>query len=212
MEVTSQVPTKGALYTEQPVTVIVPLEPGTIETENLHLRPLRVSDAAQIFEYRSRQEVADWLWPKIPHKSIEETEAHIASKSFQTPDASGACGRQFHFAIISAEDTTQRVIGTVGVNSLFPAPSIGYGLHPDVWGKGYASEAVEGVIDAWWKLDRTDRIQTGPESGKEKLFAACNKGNLGSMKVLQRNGFKIYKEMYIEGDSVALFEIQRPEN
>ncbi|KAJ5221675.1 uncharacterized protein N7469_010562 [Penicillium citrinum] len=189
MEVTSQVPTKGALYTEQPVTVIVPLEPGTIETENLHLRPLR-----------------------IPHKSIEETEAHIASKSFQTPNASGACGRQFHFAIISAEDTTQRVIGTVGVNSLFPAPSIGYGLHPDVWGKGYAGEAVEGVIDAWWKLDRTDRIQTGPESGKEKLFAACNKGNLGSMKVLQRNGFKIYKEMYIEGDSVALFEIQRPEN
>lgn len=147
-------------------------------------------------------------WPKIPHKSIEETEAHIASKSFQSPDASGACGRQFHFAIISAKDSTQRIIGTVGINSLFPAPSIGYGLHPDVWGKGYASEAVEGVIAAWWKLDRIDRTQI---SGKEKLFAACNKENVGSMKVLQKNGFEIYKEMHIEGDSVALFEVERPE-
>lgn len=61
MGAASQVPTKGTLYTEQPVRVIVPLEHGIIETKNLHLRPLRANDAAQIFEYRSRQDVADWL-------------------------------------------------------------------------------------------------------------------------------------------------------
>lgn len=153
-------------------------------------------------------------WPKIPHKHIQETEANIANKVFQTPDAAGALGRQFYFAIISAHDPSQKVIGAVGVNSLIPAPSIGYGLHPDVWGKGYASEAVAGVIDAWWKLDRIDSTQLGSESEKEKekLFAACNKANIGSVKVLQKTGFKIYEEVQLEGDTVALFDLERPQN
>lgn len=149
-------------------------------------------------------------WPKIPHRNIEETEAHIASKTFQTPDASGAIGRQFHFAITSAQDTTDKAVGVVGINSLLPAPSIGYGLHPDVWGKGYASEAVAAVINAWWKLDRIDPAQLNSEQKKEKLFAACNKANLGSVRVLQKNGFKIYQELHLEGDTVALFDLERP--
>lgn len=151
-------------------------------------------------------------WPKIPHKNIQETEVHIANKVFQTPDAAGALGRQFNFAIISAHDPSQKAIGAVGINSLIPAPSIGYTLHPDVWGKGYASEAVAGVIDAWWKLDRIDSTQLGSESEKEKLFATCNKANIGSVKVLQKNGFKIYEELQLEGDTVALFDLERPQS
>jgi RimJ/RimL family protein N-acetyltransferase len=146
-------------------------------------------------------------WPRIPHKDISETKAGITSKTFQTPDASGAIGRQFQFAIIRADDPAQKVIGAVGINALVPSPSIGYGIHPDFWGKGYTSEAVSGVIDAWWKLERKDVEDSGE---RETLYAACNKANIGSLRVLQKNGFLILEELALEGDVVALFGLERP--
>lgn len=134
----------------------------------------------------------------------------IANKTFKTPDASGALGRQFNFAIIRADDPSRKVIGAVGVNALAPAPSIGYGLHPDFWGKGYVSEAVAGVVDAWWKLERKDAGQSILSTESEKLFAACNMANIGSVKVLQKNGFKSLREIPLEGDIVALFGLEEP--
>lgn len=150
-------------------------------------------------------------WPKIPHSNIQETEANIRDKIFKTPDASGALGRQFTFAMISATDPTQKVIGAVGINCLVPSPSVGYGIHPDFWGKGYTSEAVAAVVDAWWKLARKE---PGPKMelnvGTEKLFAASNKANVGSVRVLQRNGFEMISEAPLEGDTIALFALERP--
>ena len=69
------------------------------------------------------------------------------------------------------------------------------------------SEAVAGVIDAWWKLERRD-VQASSE--KEQLYAACNMENIGSLRVLQKNGFRILEEIPIEGDVVALFGLERP--
>lgn len=53
--------TKGPLYPEQPVKAIIPPDLDFIETKNLCLRPLKLSDAADLFEFRSRQDVADYL-------------------------------------------------------------------------------------------------------------------------------------------------------
>lgn len=120
-------------------------------------------------------------------------------------------GRQFSFAVVQLDDPTLKVIGMVGINALVPAPSIGYGIHPEFWGKGFVSEAVAGVVDAWWKLERTDlKQQPGKDAlESEKLYAACNKANAGSMKVLLKNGFEIYEEIPLMGDTVALFSLQR---
>lgn len=136
----------------------------------------------------------------------------ITKKIFKTPDASGAIGRRFTFAVIEKHDPSKKVIGTVGINALVPSPSIGYGIHPDLWGKGYMSEAVAGVVDAWWKLERIEPEDTGREIRPEGLFAGCNKANMGSLKVLLKNGFEIYQELELEGDSVALLEQKRPRN
>ncbi|KAJ5380308.1 uncharacterized protein N7496_002736 [Penicillium cataractarum] len=199
--------TKSSLYPKQVTQVIIPATVEPIRTKNLYLRTLDVKDAADIFEFRRMQKVADWLWPRIPHKDISETEAGIKGKTFQTPDASGAIGRQFQFAIIRADDPAQKVIGALGINALDPSPSIGYGIHPDFWGKGFISEALGGVIDAWWKLERKDIEGLGET---EKLYAACNKANIGSLRVLQKNGFDILQEIHIEGDVVALLGLERP--
>ncbi|KAF4768416.1 hypothetical protein HAV15_002938 [Penicillium sp. str.  len=199
-----------AFYPNQVTSVIIPADLEPIHTTRLYLRPLTAADAAAIFEIRRRQDVADWLWPKVPHKDISESEAVITRKTFTTPDASGAVGRKFFFTIIRSEDPTQRVIGAMGINALSPAPSVGYNIHPDFWGKGYATEAVAGIIDAWWKLDRMVLDGTASELEKEKLFAACNRANIGSVNVLQKNGFSIYREQSIEDDVVAHFELEKP--
>ncbi|KAJ5169504.1 Acyl-CoA N-acyltransferase [Penicillium coprophilum] len=199
-----------SFYPHQTTSVIIPASLEPIHTSRLYLRPLTVGDAGAIFEIRRRQDVADWLWPKVPHKDISESEAIITKKTFTTPDASGAVGRRFFFAIIRSEDPLQKVIGAAGINALTPAPSVGYNIHPDFWGMGYATEAVAGIIDAWWKLDRMGFEGTVLELKKEKLFAACNRANIGSVKVLQRTGFAIYHEESIEGDVVALFELDNP--
>ncbi|KAJ5086594.1 Acyl-CoA N-acyltransferase [Penicillium alfredii] len=202
---------KESLYLEQATTVIIPANLETLRTQRLVLRPLEMTDAPSIFDYRCRQDVADWLWPKIPHKDIKETEAVIASKTFQTLDASGALGRKFIFAIIPANDPNQRVIGAAGINALVPGPSIGYGIHPEFWGYGYATEAVQALVDAWWKLPR-ELPEQSRAAETEKLYSACNKANAGSTKVLLKTGFKIYEEISVEDDVVALFEQERPRN
>ncbi|KAJ5920721.1 hypothetical protein N7454_009254 [Penicillium verhagenii] len=206
--------TIGSLYPEQKTRVIIPAKCPTIKTQRLYLRPLEPSDAADIFEIRSRQDVADFCdLSTIPHKTIQETEAMIIAKSFQTPDASGALGRRFTFAITQPDDPSRKVIGAVGINSLVPVPSIGYSIHPDFWGKGFVSEAVAGVVDAWWDLERKDagvRVLGGAQLEMEKLFAACNKANVGSVKVLLKNGFEIYEEKCLMGDTVALFSQRSP--
>ncbi|GAQ05419.1 uncharacterized MFS-type transporter C530.15c [Aspergillus lentulus] len=194
-------------YPEQAVAVIIPEQVPPISTERLLLRPLRIDndeDAAGIFSIRSRQDVVDWLWPRVADTTIEETKAHMTKKVFEDPDATGAVGRLFFFVIIP-KDEPDCIIGSLGVNSLSPAPSVGYAMHPSYWGRGYASEALRGVINAWWKLPRVDDLRH-----EEKLFATVNLANKRSVKVLQRNGFKIYEEVQIEGDIVALMELESP--
>lgn len=134
----------------------------------------------------------------------------ITKKTFKTPDASGALGRRFNFAIIRADDPSQKVIGSVGVNALVPAPSLWYGIHPDFWGKGYMSEAVAGVVGAWWELERKEPKGSGSSLMPERLFAACDVANVGSAKVLERNGFKKLGNIPLNGDTVALFGLEKP--
>lgn len=153
-------------------------------------------------------------WPKVPHKDIQETEKSIKRKIFESPDASGAVGRRFAFAVTERDDPIKKAIGMVSVNSLVPSPSVGYGIHPDFGRRGYISEAVAGLVDGWWKLERKDICGQQGESDvdmpPEKLYAACNKENVASVKVLLKNGFQIYDEIPLEGDIVALFSMERP--
>ncbi|KAJ5567376.1 Acyl-CoA N-acyltransferase [Penicillium sp. DV-2018c] len=193
-----------SFFSDQVTTVLIPADVQPIRTSRLFLRPLTLGDAAALFEMRRRPDVAEWLWPKEPHKHISESEAVIARKTFTTPDASGAVRRQFFFAVMRIDDPFQRVIGFAGINSLVPAPSVGYNFHPDFWGKGYATEALAGIIDAWRNLER---MQSERTALKEKLFACCNMENIGSVKVLEKVGFTKYGEQPAEGDVVALFEM-----
>lgn len=54
-------PQTESLYPKQTVWVTIPENAESIYTKRLYLRPLKLADAEDLFEYRSRQDVADWL-------------------------------------------------------------------------------------------------------------------------------------------------------
>ncbi|MGC4047903.1 MAG: GNAT family N-acetyltransferase [Armatimonas sp.] len=74
-------------------------------------------------------------------------------------------------------------LGTMGQPDANGSIEIGYGLNPDAWGKGYATEIV-GAFTAW--LLQQPNVKT--------VRADTAVGNLASQRVLQKNGFLICGE------------------
>ena len=65
-----------------------------------------------------------------------------------------------------------------------PEPSLGYMIHPDFWGQGFATEAVRGWLEYWWGLPRR-------ENGKGREFIAkVVVENRESRRVLEKLGFR----------------------
>ncbi|KAL3492134.1 GNAT domain-containing protein [Aspergillus germanicus] len=196
-------------FPTQPVRVVIPETLDTIRTRRLILRPLALSDAEDIFEHRRLQAVAEWLISPVPDSTVEDTRNYINEQIFTTPDASGAIGRMFSFAIILADDPTEKVIGALGIHSLVPAPVIWYHTHPYSWGQGFASEAVGALLDAWWNLPRT-KTSEGDGAGADKVFAGCGIANTASLHILSKHGFRTFKEINLLGRDAALLEVKRP--
>ena len=88
----------------------------------------------------------------------------------------------------------KQIIGTIGFKGFIPLHKafVGYEIHPDFEGKGYATEAVATAVDyAFGSLDL------------QRVEAEVMPGNMASEKVLIKNGFKkeglLERSMYWEG-------------
>ena len=78
---------------------------------------------------------------------------------------------------------TGRLIGNVGVRRETagdPVADMGFELHPDHWGRGYASEAARAMVD--WGFG---------DWGLERIHAHCVSENAGSARVLERAGLRL---------------------
>jgi RimJ/RimL family protein N-acetyltransferase len=79
----------------------------------------------------------------------------------------------------------------VGVAGLHPHGvgiyEIGFHLKPEFWGKGYAIEAAEKVIDYAFN-----------ELGAKELFAGHNPNNIASKKLLEKLGFEYTGDEFYE--------------
>jgi ribosomal-protein-alanine N-acetyltransferase len=69
------------------------------------------------------------------------------------------------------------VIGSIGSAR---DKEIGYMFHPSYWGKGYATEALEGFIKNYFEI----------LPNEEYVIAMTDASNMGSRKVLEKVGFK----------------------
>lgn len=112
-----------------------------IETKNLKLRPLKLSDLDDFYEYASNEKVGNNSTWK-PHSSKEES-LNILTSFVKDKE---------YLAIIDKKD--KKLIGIIGFHEdPFRAlgsdklREIGYGLNYNYWDRGYMTEAASAAVD-----------------------------------------------------------------
>lgn len=112
-----------------------------IHTERLVLAPWREDEAAVLLDIRSRPSVAKWLSDPAPWTDLAQAETKIEEWHQRTRDKA-PLGM---WAIRPAAGTP---VGNVGLNRLpdDDEVEIGWFLHPDATGHGYAREAAAAIL------------------------------------------------------------------
>jgi RimJ/RimL family protein N-acetyltransferase len=137
-----------------------------LRTTRLLLRRPRSDDVAAMHAIL-RDPLAMRYWSTLPHTTIAESEAWVA----KTIDAinAGECDDFF-------VELDGLLIGKAG---LWNRNEIGFLFSPSVWGKGYAREALQAVIERAFR-----------ERGHEEIRAEADPRNERCLRLLTRLGFR----------------------
>lgn len=150
----------------------------TIETERLILRPLVEADLADYTAVMTHPAVRASL--HLPD-TFGEHQAWDQMVAFAGQWALRGTGQ---WAL--EEKTTGRFIGRAGTHAPhrddWPGVEVGWTVHPDHWGKGYASEAGQASVD-WAFGTRDPHI--------EQLHSMILTANVRSQAVARRLGFEL---------------------
>ena len=171
-----------------------------LETADLVLRQVRTEDAKDIFRYASDPEVARYvMWE--PHRSISDTRAYIRyvrSLYRRGLPSSWAVVHKLSGSVIGS-------IGFVGYSPVHHAAEIGYSFSRQYWNCGFATQALNAVIDsAFNRIDRLHRLEAqhdvrNPASGR--VMEKCGMHREGILRGRLWN-----KSEYVD---VALYSILR---
>jgi len=103
-----------------------------IVTPRLRLRHAAPGDLAAIHAVLSDPRATRW-WSTPPHRTLDETRQWLDDMI-----AGNAAG--------SDDFVIERDGAVIGKAGFWRLPDVGYILHPDHWGQGLATEAVEAVV------------------------------------------------------------------
>lgn len=137
----------------------------TIRTDRLVLRHARPGDLDDLHAVFSDPGAMRW-WSTLPHTTLDETRTWLDGMI-----AGNVAGSDDY--VIERDG---RVIGKAGI---YRMPDVGYILHPDHQGQGFASEALTAVI--------AHVFATRPV---ETLTADVDPENAASIRLLERLGFQ----------------------
>lgn len=168
-----------------------------VETARLLIRPWHHREAARLLDLQSRIEVMKWLGDGPPVLMRTLDEAHTKINRYAELSDDPPLGI---WAVERVEDGV--VLGTVLLvtlpNAVDGEVEIGWHLHPDSWGHGYATEAAAAVLDH------------GFAGGLREIIAVSHLGNDPSQAVMRRLGMtdRGTVEKWYEGES-SCFTITR---
>lgn len=139
-------------------------------TERLAMRPVRVEDAQDAFAIFSDTELMTY-WSQPPQVSVEQTAAALA-KRIDSPDW------RFWAITVRGDD---RLIGTLGAAEKRQGgvSEIGYSLARAHWGRGYAREAVAGLVAMLFG------------EGQRRVVADIDPDNVASNHLVESLGFTL---------------------
>lgn len=139
-----------------------------ILTDRLILRPARMEDLADLHAIMSDR-LAMLYWSNAAHYGTERTERYLTGMVSAAPEAEEY--------MVELRAAPGRVIGKAGC---WKPDEVGYIFHPDVWGNGYAFEALATILPrAFARL-----------SDLAEIKADVDPRNLASLRLLERLRFE----------------------
>lgn len=179
----------------------------TLYTPRLTLRPARMSDARDMYEYSRDPEVARHvLWDA--HRSIRQTRQYLRYLIRQYRVAAPCT-----FVIeLTAE---RKVIGTIGfmwVQMDNHSAEIGYSLNRDYWNQGIMTEALQEILRFGFDRVRLNRIEAqhdvdNPASGHVMRNAGMRREGTLRQRVYNKGRFMdvelyaVLRRDFIGGDA-----------
>ncbi len=147
-----------------------------IRTDRLVLRPFHDDDFDVLCEIQADAGVARWLYnePRTRPQVAELLTVKIAGASIQAP------GEWLCAAVESSE--THELVGDVDLlwaSELHRSGELGFIIHPEQHGKGYATEAARALLD--WAFG---------ELGLHRVVGRAEARNNGSVRVLEKLGMR----------------------
>ena len=143
-----------------------------LTTERLTIRPVEVSDAINIFDYRSDSETNKYQgW--IP-ETINDVHTFISKISSEINIAD----TWYQFVIEETENS--KIIGDLGIHFIEDQQAeVGCTLSKEYHGKGYATEALKSVINYLFS-----------QLNKHRIIASIDPDNISSIGLVERLGFR----------------------
>ena len=161
----------------------------TLLTSRLTQRPVRKSDAEDMYEYSRDPEVARHvLWDA--HTSIHQTRNYIRYLIRQYRNAAPGT-----FAIALRD--SGKVIGTIGFMWLQMdnrSAEVGYSLGRRYWNQGYMTEALQAIVEFGFTRLNLNRIEAqhecdNPASGRVMLKAGMQREGTLRQRIFNKGRF-----------------------
>ncbi|EXJ58386.1 hypothetical protein A1O7_05811 [Cladophialophora yegresii CBS 114405] len=185
-------------------------------TARLLMRPIRQSDLEDFHILRTQIEVMKWTSTGTIDIDKEATQIWM-NRSLPPNDAT-----TFNFAIEELSNPGT-VIGVLGCHIAEP-PECGSMFRTEYWGRGYATEAFQRWLQAWWELPTKGVAIEDANSGSgteedvvsvpEVLKAVIDDRNIASSRMLANAGFRPISKETIEHNGATIneitLELQRP--
>lgn len=150
-----------------------------IETERFILRPIRLEDAQDMFDYAGNAQNLHYVWfPR--HSDVIASQQAITDRFLTRPDAGIP---EAYCVVVKSE---MKMIGTVDVHTVRfgDVGEIGYIINKRYWNRGYVSEAVQILISVMFH-----------HCGFQRIEIQHNTENIASQRVIEKAGF-IYEGTY----------------
>jgi RimJ/RimL family protein N-acetyltransferase len=178
-----------------------------IRTERLTLRLMVPADIDDILSYQSREDVCRYLL--FEPRTRDEVEDRVAKHGASTTLEKDGDYLQLALELPATADAPARVIG----DSYFTISNlensrgeIGWTLHPDFAGHGYAAEAARAVLDIAFARLRLHRVYAELDPRNDASIALCKR--LG----MREEAFFV-KDLWFKGEwaDTGIYAILREE-
>jgi|SRR3989344_4262918 len=149
-----------------------------LKTKRLILRLPTLNDAKNIVEEINNFEISKWLFPVVYPYTLKDAKQYIKSS---IKKAKEKLAETYSFSIELKEE--KRIIGGMGIHDIDyfnQRAEVGYWLGQNYWHKGYASEALQALLNFAFNKLKLERIEI-------PIFV----GNKPSARLVKRFGAKL---------------------